>query len=367
MKKDLLIALGRHKRVIIIFLLTIFIPSVLLSVFGILALRNERFRIEKQFEEEQLRIAEHFKSQVGSNISDAENVLKLLRESPLLINREYKGIETLMDAQIAENRLLGQFFIAYNNTGPWFLHFRRDTGKPPDESTLEFTAAQQDKLKGAERYEFILNNYQMAISIYENLLVSVRERNLRGQILNHIARNQLKNGKYQEAAEVYSRIINDFQKSITSTGIPLSITSRLQLADCFLQSGEDENALKEALHAFREILLNAGDLTENQLKTYTSLAVEAFTNILDENLDTLSAKEKYLEEFEHLQADYQDKIRQWQIVNDLKNECIPEIKREIMPAINDSQNTFRHTMTIRDKSFLILSSLIPDKTETGAQ
>ena len=367
MKKDLIIALRRHKRLIAIFLLTIFLPSVLLSIFGILALRNEKFRLEKQFEEEQLRIAEHFKSQVGSNIRDAENVLQLLRQSPLLINKEYEEIEPLLDAQVAENRMLGQFFIVYNDTKPWFLHFRADMGKPPVESTLEFNAAQQGNLKRAERYEFIQINYPMAISIYEELLVSVRDKNLQAQILNHIARNLIKSGKYQEAAEIYSRIIKDFPVSKTSTGIPLAITARLQLIDCYLESSEDENALKEALRAFNEILLNWGDLTENQLNTYTSMVIEAFTNIFDKKSDALPAKEKYVKEFEHLKANYQDKIEQWQIINDLKNECIPELQREFLQTNTSSQNTYRYSKTIGEENFLILSSLIPDKNKTGAQ
>ena len=367
MKKDLILALRRHKRLIAIFLLTIFLPSVLLSIFGILALRNEKFRLEKQFEEEQLRIAEHFKSQVGSNIRDAENVLQSLRQSPILINKEYEEMEPLLDAQVAENRLLGQFFIVYNETEPWFLHFRADTGNSPVESTLEFNAAQQGKLKRAERYEFIQINYPMAISIYEELLVSISDQNLQGQILNHIARNLVKSGKYQKAAEIYSRIIKDFPVSKTSTGIPLAITARLQLIDCYLESHEDENALKEALRAFNEILLNFGDLTENQLKTYTSMAIEAFTNILDKKPDVLHAKEIYVKEFEHLNADYQDKIEQWQIINDLKNECIPELQREFMQSNTYSQNTYRYSKTIGEDNFLILSSLIPDKNKTGAQ
>jgi signal transduction histidine kinase/tetratricopeptide (TPR) repeat protein len=367
MKKDLLIALGRHKRVIIIFLLTIFIPSVLLSVFGILALRNEKFRLEKQFEEEQLNIAEQIKSQVSSNISDAENVLKSLIENPLLINRKYEEIEPLLDAQLAENQLLGQFFTVYNDTRPWFLHFRAYTDNPPFESTMGFNAAQQDKLKRAERYEFMQNNYPMAIPIYEELLAGVKDRNLQGQILNHIARNLVKSGKYQEAGEIYSSIIKDFQKSKTSTGIPLTITSRLQLVDCYLKSGEDENALKESLNATKEILLNWGDLTENQLKTYTSMAMEAFTNILDNKPDALPTKEKYVKEFEHLKADYQDKIEQWRIIIELKNECIPELQREFMQTNTYIQNIFQYSKTIGDENFLILASLIPDKNKTGAQ
>jgi signal transduction histidine kinase len=185
--------------------------------------------------------------------------------------------------------------------------------------------------------------------------------------LNHIARNLIKSGKYQEAAEIYSRIINDFPISKTSTGIPLAITARLQLIDCYMESGEDENGLKEALRAFNEILLNWGDLTENQLKTYTSMAIEASTNILDKKPDALPEKDKYVKEFEHLKVDYQDKIQQWQIINDLKNECIPELQREFMQTNTYLQNIFRYSKTIGDENFLILSSLIPDKNKTGAQ
>ena len=111
MFQSLKIALRRPKKLIAIFLLTIFLPSVSLSIFGILALRNEKFRLEKQLEEEQLRIAEHFKSLVDSNIRDAENSLQILSRSPLLINKEYGEIIPLLDVQAKENRLLGQFFI----------------------------------------------------------------------------------------------------------------------------------------------------------------------------------------------------------------------------------------------------------------
>jgi signal transduction histidine kinase len=146
----------------------------------------------------------------------------------------------------------------------------------------------------------------------------------------------------------------------------LAITARLQLADCYLESGEDEYGLKEALGAFNEILLNWSDLTENQLKTYTSIAIETSINILDKKPDVFSAKEKYVKEFEDLKADYQDKIEQWQIINDLENECIPELQREFLQTNTYSQNTFRYSKKIGDENFLILSSLIMDNNKTVA-
>jgi hypothetical protein len=52
MLDNLKIAVKRQKKLIIIFLLTIFLPSVALSIFGVRAIRNERFRLVQQLEDE---------------------------------------------------------------------------------------------------------------------------------------------------------------------------------------------------------------------------------------------------------------------------------------------------------------------------
>ncbi|MCK4543829.1 MAG: hypothetical protein KAU17_16475, partial [Spirochaetales bacterium] len=82
MKKDLVIALRRHKRLIAIFLLTIFLPSVLLSVLGIKAIRNEKFRLAKQLEEEQIRTIDLFRTQILSQVNEVENALQYLVQTP---------------------------------------------------------------------------------------------------------------------------------------------------------------------------------------------------------------------------------------------------------------------------------------------
>jgi signal transduction histidine kinase/tetratricopeptide (TPR) repeat protein len=365
MKEDFLIALRKQGRLIILFLLTIFLPSVLLSIFGILALRNEKFRLEKQLEEEQMRITEQFKSMVGSNIQNVENVLQLITQNPSIISKEYKKIMPLLEAQKSENQILGQFFIIYSDTETWFPLVQSYPGKTSVENTYKFNTYQQNILDRAERFEYIQNNYPLAISTYEELLTSVKHKNLPGQILNHIARNLVKAKKYNEAIEVYLRIINDFPQCKSSTGIPLAITAKLQLTDCYRELHENENGLKEALGAFKVILSNWNNLSENQFKTYSSITIEAYTNILDRELDLSQFKEDYVKEFEFLQADYQNKIEQWQIVNDIKNECIPDLQREILTTNAYSQDIFRFTKTIGDKDFYILSSMIPYKSETG--
>lgn len=367
MFQSLKIVLKRPGKLIAIFLLTILLPSVSLIFFGVLALRNESFRLEKQFNEEQKIIAEQFRFQVGSNIINAENELQLISRNPLLINHTYRGINPLLDNQLAKNRLIGQFFIVYNDSVPWFLNFPSEMESLAYESTLGLQPAQTEMLKIAENYEFIQKNYSLAISAYKELLINVYDKNIQAQILNHIGRNLVKNKKYQEAVETYFKIIDEFPTSKSPNGIPLAITARIQLVNCYLKSGDNKNALNEALDAFDEILLNFSIINENQFNTYTSIVIESFTTILEETPDSVSFKEGYIKEYENLKNIYQSKIEQWQIVNDLKNECIPEILREMFQSNTYSQNTLRYSKTYGENSYLILSSMIPDKNNTGAQ
>ena len=55
MLENLKLAFKKQKRLVTIFLLTIFLPSVSLSIFGIRAIKNERFRLAKQLEEKSRR------------------------------------------------------------------------------------------------------------------------------------------------------------------------------------------------------------------------------------------------------------------------------------------------------------------------
>ena len=47
MFQGLKIAVKRQKKLLVIFFITIFLPSVSLSIFGVIALRNEKFRMSR--------------------------------------------------------------------------------------------------------------------------------------------------------------------------------------------------------------------------------------------------------------------------------------------------------------------------------
>jgi len=78
MFENLKIALRKQKKLIIIFFLAILIPSLSLSIFGIRAIRNERYRLAKQIENENRRAADFLKRQINSRFIELESALQKL-------------------------------------------------------------------------------------------------------------------------------------------------------------------------------------------------------------------------------------------------------------------------------------------------
>lgn len=352
---------------IAIFLLTIFIPSVLLSVLGVRAIRNERFRLASQLEEEQIRIVDLFRTQILSRVNEVENTLQNLVQTPSLINRDYEAINILLDSRLDENNLLKQFFVVYRNAGPWFPPLQPVMDHSVPKSTLGLNDAQQEKLKEAETYEFSQKNYQSAVSVYNDLMTVVKEKNDQAQLLNRIARNLTKSKEYKRAISIYSRIINEYPESLTSSGLPLVIIARMQLSDCFRMSEEYENALNEALKLYKKLLSNSWILSESQFITYASMVKEMSTDMWQNKPVELPGEEEYIRQLEQLTADHYSRIEQWQIIRDLKTELIPEFHGRLTQSGTNTQSPSRDYKTIDNNDFLVISTMIPDENNKDPQ
>ena len=143
MFENLKIALRKQRKLIIIFFLTIFIPSVSLSIFGIRAIRNERFRLAKQVENEHRRAADFLKTQINSRFKDIGVILQNLALSSSFSEKNYPAIKDLVSNRLADDFLIEQIFIVYNNEKPRFPLFQ-----PASVHTLSFSPI---LLKGSKR------------------------------------------------------------------------------------------------------------------------------------------------------------------------------------------------------------------------
>lgn len=358
------IIIRRQKKLILIYLLTIFLPSVMLCIFGIIAMRNEKFRIERQFREKQSQTARLFKSEINAKFDALANNLRHSVNTPVFINQDKIGIINLVENQIGKDNLYGQYLIKYTDKQPFFPPFR--AGILPDtlNAILDYTAFQKSKQEMADRYEFLQNDYPGAISVLKGLLNSTIDKNQQGQILNRIARNLVKQNRFNEAAACYLEIISLNPENTSSSTNLLKISALLQYSECLLKTGQKEAALEESLKAFEEVIANSCYLDENQLSAYASMAREKFRSICKENPDLIGSDNTYTVDFENLDSLYRNTIKKWEIIGNLKGQCIPELSSEFIQINGFSDRVVRYTKKIGNEYYLLLSMLIPDETGT---
>jgi signal transduction histidine kinase len=125
--------------------------------------------------------------------------------------------------------------------------------------------------------------------------------------------------------------------------------------------GDSKNSLESSLNLYRDILQRPWNLNEDQFKTYSSMVEETITKALSKNSADF-ALEEYKKEFEQLKSLHQEKIEKWQVINDIKKDIFSELQRKLIQTEPHKSLPFHHSKIINNRDFLILASMIPDKT-----
>ena len=111
------LAFIRQKRWALLFLLTIFLPSAILSIFGLIGLRNERFRLQQ------------------------------LVRSPSFSNRDYPEMLNLVQNHLENQSLAGQFMVLFEGAPPWFPPFRGEGSGYKSDPVAVFSPVNKRSLK----------------------------------------------------------------------------------------------------------------------------------------------------------------------------------------------------------------------------
>jgi signal transduction histidine kinase len=354
MINNLKIAIKKQKKLIVLFLLTILLPSVVLSIFGITAIQNERFKIAQQYENEHKRIADLLKRTITANLTDIETFINSLAEDPVFVQKDYKGIKKIIENRLGPKKLIEQVFIIYIDEEPFFpsVNYVEKSGL---RSSLN--AAHQEKLKRAETNEYVHKNYSRSIDLYNELFVVAKTKGDQARMLNHIARNLRNQKKYHQAIQLYNRIINEYSDQRTSSDLPLSLIAHIQKVECYQDLEEYQNALKEALSLYKEIIQGSDHLNEDQFFTYADILEEKISLLLEKS----SSAETYNSEFKTLKTLYQSKYEQWKVIDRLRTICIPELRAEVNRTKPDSPGQIHYSKNIDQKNYLISAVLIPDQ------
>ena len=298
MLENLRIALRKQKKLIVIFLLTIFLPALTLSVFGVRAIRNERFRLAKLEENEGRRAARFIKAHIQSKLEDLDRALGEMARDPAFIGKDYAAIRERAEKRFAADPLIDQAVLLGKNEEPLFPLLLVPPDQKPADSQRASDASLAATVQRAEALEFVDNNFRAAAALYRELHTMASGRDLKAEMLIRQARCFQKGGDYGEAALVYARVATEYSDCLTPSRLPLGILARLQSIECYRQSGDFQQAAQHGLGLFRELLKTPSALSEDQFKTYLSLAGEA--------LDSLLAGEVGAQVFGEYQKEYAD-------------------------------------------------------------
>jgi signal transduction histidine kinase/tetratricopeptide (TPR) repeat protein len=356
MLESLKIAVQRQKKIILIFFMTILIPSVFLGIFGIRAIRNERFRVAKQLENEHRRAAEYLKSQIKDNFRELGTGLQNLALSSSVTGRDYPGIKNAVIDQLASNPLIEFVFLAYADSEPYFPQFQ-PVPQAKMSSIPQFTSSQLVRLRSAEGYEFEQKKYDLAISLYRELFDQSKDRNLKAQMLANIARTQVKGQDYGKAIENYHAIIDDYKFSSSSSGLPLAVFSALQVINCYKELDDLESALRATLTLYRNLCDMTWDITEAQFKTYCSLLNEAVAEMRSDSQKE-SLDRDFSTELEQLKVSYEERIEQWQAMKNIEQEIIPDLRNRLVRSSGFASSPYFYAKEVGGTPYLISSVLL---------
>jgi signal transduction histidine kinase len=359
MFQGLKIAVKQQKKLLVVFFITIFLPSVSLSIFGIKALRNEKFRLEKQIENEQLQIVKSIKGKIETKLTDIGEQLKNMASYPSFRQKDSPVIKELLRGLLEKDSLAGIVFLLYRNAEPLFPLFQSGFEENVGTSVVANDNSLQKQIKDAEDAEYIRNDYSGAVSIYNDAFLKSNNRSAKARLLNSVARNLMKSSKFSEAGDVFTSIINDYSGERTESGLPLELHAKLQKTECYSKLGDKSSSISNDLNVFEDLLTDRWILNENQFKTYASIVSERLTGLLSDNTGKSTENKS---KFELYKERYQYKTKLWQTINNIKSNIVPELSNYLQTNLFTS-SPFKFSKRIGNEDYLISAVIIPGQNQ----
>jgi signal transduction histidine kinase/tetratricopeptide (TPR) repeat protein len=361
MIENLKIAIKRQKRLILIFFLTIFLPSISLSIFGIRAIRSERFRLAEQIKIEFQREADYIKAQVKLQVDNVLRSLQALSQHSAITEKDSLSIKHILNDRFSGDSLIEHLFVAYQNEEPifpfFFPDFTRRSESPPQLKGLHL-----EKLKKAEGYEFQQKKYGSAVSHYREIFSLSKDKNIQARMLNYIGRCLMKLERYHQAIENYQKICEEYSGADLFFDLPLDLVARLQIIHCYQRLGDSQKTLESALRLFMNILNTTWPLNRDRFKTYSSLVSE----IIKENITQInpeSSREAVQKEFQRLNDLYQTKWDKWRTIDFLKDTVIPHLQRQLVSSSGDLSVPYHYSGVLDNRDVLTIAVHISSSNE----
>ncbi|MFC2156688.1 ATP-binding protein [Acidobacteriota bacterium] len=365
MLENLKIVLRQQKRFLAIFLVVVFLPSLILAYFSIRAIHNERYKLQQQTIEQLKEFIETIQTDVSSLIANFSLQLEGLSQSQEFLDSDHQKFRRKIKGEAQSQSFFEQVFVYRDEDFLWFPGLQNS---PPGMRALKIPdewIQLRTSLGKAEIFEFRTSNYLSAISEYRKLLANAINSQVQAWLFSRIARCEFKRGEYRPALNIYRSIIEKFPDLFTESGRPIEMTSRLELLDALRKDGDYETFFAESLEALRVLNENEWSLEEESVRLYESNLVEMIQDVSGECLEN-QIPEGYIQETEKLRTAIQKKLQKYSVATVLHKSILHEM---LDPShINDFERTpvlvyaFEH-----DNNEILLFLLLKNDLKGAAQ
>ena len=277
------LSIHKRKKILILFLLGVGLPSLLLGYLAFRGIQNDRALLEKERLNEHRRIAELVTNSIKNNIFKVEQAFL----NTISNRKETSRPEFLHSLEGLKNQhpLVEEIFLFQNITEIRFpiakLLFL------PNDSTQPFSAPSRvpslsRKIRSAQQLEFQQKRYREALISYQQAFEQVSDHKEKGELLSAVARVQKKSTLFNDAIKSYETIAQDFSQVRIADGIPLGLSSRFELGLMFLTISDSLSSIKTFIELYKTLVNREWTLEKAQFEFFAQNIKKSIDDIFSQ-------------------------------------------------------------------------------------
>lgn len=238
------------------------VAAIMLSAFvlagvGVFSIRSQRQTLDQELTRRAMAASEYIRDQ-------AKTILRQIESWARTAVKTWEDPEHFPDVWNVFWRNPIQCVLVLNPDGSLKAPVMAWT---PTTGQISWHPEFREKYEQAEQAE-IQGMLEEAGEFYTDLLASAVGPHERGMALNAIARVCSRLGQYDEAIDIYSRLLTECPEAVAMNGSSLGVLARFEIAEYCRQNGDFRAAIEECSQLLRDIRLGRLTCSEQECFYY---------------------------------------------------------------------------------------------------